>query len=167
LTLAYESRKDSEFEKRFSFSKIGDEEKIIQKKMFLNLFRIGHGNNMIFRRDIFDKVGLFDESLGVGTKGLAGEDLDIFFRILKRGYKIKYNPKAIIYHDHLIKDEEVEKIAYRNAYSSKNLFLGKPNFNYLLFYLLLLSKYSIKFLLNRDKVEKQRMRGFLGLKWKE
>lgn len=60
---------------------------------------IGSGNNMSYRRSIFKLVGLFDENLGLGSSQRGGEDLDMFFRILLNGYKIVYEPQAVVYHN--------------------------------------------------------------------
>jgi cellulose synthase/poly-beta-1,6-N-acetylglucosamine synthase-like glycosyltransferase len=49
--------------------------------------------NLAFRKNILYKVGYFDESLS------AGEDIDFTWRAVDNGYKIRFNPKAIIYHD--------------------------------------------------------------------
>ncbi len=51
-----------------------------------------------FRKCIFAKLGYFDEELRVGTVS-AGEDKDIFYRILKSRCKIVYEPKAVVNHD--------------------------------------------------------------------
>lgn len=51
-----------------------------------------------FRKCVFAKLGYFDEDLRVGTVS-AGEDMDMFYRILKANYKIVYEPKAVINHD--------------------------------------------------------------------
>ncbi|MEM3714945.1 MAG: glycosyltransferase [Nitrososphaeria archaeon] len=51
-----------------------------------------------FKKNIFKIVGYFDESLGTDTRS-AGEDVDMFYRILKKGYYIIYEPSAIAYHN--------------------------------------------------------------------
>ncbi len=51
-----------------------------------------------FRKCIFNKLGYFDEELRVGTVS-AGEDMDMFYRILKARHKIVYEPKAVVSHD--------------------------------------------------------------------
>ena len=63
---------------------------------------LGSGNNMSFRRDVFSKIGLFDEALGAGTLAKGGEDLDIFFRLICYGFLVEYNSQAIVnhYHEH-------------------------------------------------------------------
>jgi len=54
-----------------------------------------------FRKKVFEIVGLFDEKLGRGTPSQGGEDIDMYYRILKHGYKIVYEPKASVFHFHL------------------------------------------------------------------
>lgn len=49
--------------------------------------------NIAFKKNILASVGIFDE------KFEAGEDIDFSWRIIDKGYKIRYEPKAIIYHN--------------------------------------------------------------------
>ena len=47
----------------------------------------------IYKREVFDKVGLFDEDFFAYY-----EDVDFSFRMQLEGYKCFYNPKAVCYH---------------------------------------------------------------------
>jgi glycosyltransferase involved in cell wall biosynthesis len=51
-----------------------------------------------FRKRVFEEVGYFDENLRVGRVSV-GEDMDMFYRILKSRYKIIYEPRAVVNHD--------------------------------------------------------------------
>jgi GT2 family glycosyltransferase len=51
------------------------------------------------RKSALTRIGLFDESLGRGTPRQGGEEVDIYYRILKAGYKAIYEPRAVIYHN--------------------------------------------------------------------
>jgi O-antigen biosynthesis protein len=62
--------------------------------------RFGTGANMAFRRRFFDAGGLFDPGLDVGTPTNGGGDLDMFFRVLKSGGSLVYEPAAIVRHRH-------------------------------------------------------------------
>lgn len=65
-----------------------------------------------FRKKIFKEVGFFDEDLGRGNFS-TGEDTDMMYRILKKtGYKIVYEPEAIVYHDHPYTLEAILGFAY-------------------------------------------------------
>ena len=60
----------------------------------------GTGANMAFRRDLFDRIGPFDPALDVGTLARGGGDLEMFFRVLKEGHVLLYEPKAFVRHRH-------------------------------------------------------------------
>jgi GT2 family glycosyltransferase len=60
---------------------------------------IGAGANMAFRREVFDLVGLFDESLGAGASGCS-EDSELWYRILAAGKHCYYDPTAVVFHYH-------------------------------------------------------------------
>lgn len=57
------------------------------------------GCNMIFKKDIFNEIGLFNTELGIkGDQLYLGEEVEICDRILKLGKKIYYLPDAFVYH---------------------------------------------------------------------
>jgi len=62
--------------------------------------KFGTGANMAFRRSVFTAVGLFDPALDVGTVTNGGGDLDMFFRIVRAGHLLVYEPRAIVRHRH-------------------------------------------------------------------
>jgi glycosyltransferase involved in cell wall biosynthesis len=62
--------------------------------------KFGAGANMAFRRSVFDSIGLFDPALDVGTATNGGGDLEMFFRVLKEGHTLVYEPAAIVRHRH-------------------------------------------------------------------
>jgi len=49
-----------------------------------------------YRKDIFLKEGGFDEKFPKAS----GEDPELSYRLHKKGYKLVFNPKAIVYHRH-------------------------------------------------------------------
>lgn len=62
--------------------------------------RFGTGANMAFRRVFFDRHGVFDPALDVGTPANGGGDLEMFLRVLKQGYALVYEPAATVRHRH-------------------------------------------------------------------
>lgn len=60
----------------------------------------GTGANMAYRRSVFGDIGLFDPALDVGTVTNGGGDLEMFFRIIKEGHILVYEPGAIVRHRH-------------------------------------------------------------------
>lgn len=60
----------------------------------------GSGASMAFRSEALRAIGGFDPALGAGSKALGGDDLAAFFEIINHGYRIVYEPAAILYHFH-------------------------------------------------------------------
>jgi GT2 family glycosyltransferase len=54
--------------------------------------------SMAMYRSVLDCIGGFDERLGPGTPFPAAEDNDLGFRLLEAGFRIIYEPKAVLYH---------------------------------------------------------------------
>jgi glycosyltransferase involved in cell wall biosynthesis len=69
------------------------------RKLGSPVWEIGAGANMAFRREVFDKIGGFDERLDVGAAGCSG-DSEFWNRILHAGGVCRYEPGAVIYHFH-------------------------------------------------------------------
>ncbi|MDO8587143.1 MAG: glycosyltransferase [Armatimonadota bacterium] len=63
-----------------------------------NPWLVGHGNNMAFRRGVFDKVGFFDEMLGPGAALRNCDDADFTYRVLRAGFAVLYSPEPLVYH---------------------------------------------------------------------
>lgn len=62
--------------------------------------KFGTGANMAYRRSLFEQIGPFDPALDVGTPTNGGGDIEMFFRVLKHGYTLVYEPSAIVRHRH-------------------------------------------------------------------
>jgi glycosyltransferase involved in cell wall biosynthesis len=63
------------------------------------VWTVGAGANMAFRRNAFDQLGLFDTRLGAGRAGCS-EDSEFWYRILAAQWKCRYEPTAVVYHEH-------------------------------------------------------------------
>ncbi|MBV8899216.1 MAG: glycosyltransferase [Verrucomicrobia bacterium] len=63
------------------------------------VWRVGAGANMAFRREVFRRIGLFDERLGAGAAGCS-EDSEFWYRMLAAGMSIAYEPRAVVWHSH-------------------------------------------------------------------
>jgi GT2 family glycosyltransferase len=63
---------------------------------------LGATANAAFRSSIFThpEIGLMDEALGPGMPAGVGEDTYLFYRVLKAGYTIVYEPTAWVWHKH-------------------------------------------------------------------
>jgi GT2 family glycosyltransferase len=60
----------------------------------------GTGANMSLRRSAALALGGFDVALGPGTPSRAGEDPDLFTRVLLSGGALAVEPSAIVWHKH-------------------------------------------------------------------
>jgi GT2 family glycosyltransferase len=69
----------------------------------------GSGANAAFRRTALVDLGGFDGALGAGSRSRGGEDLDIYVRCVQEGYRIAYEPGAIVRHAHLREMAEVHQ----------------------------------------------------------
>lgn len=71
---------------------------------------------MAYRRRAFDLIGPFDPALDVGTITNGGGDLEMFFRVLKEGYTLVYEPGAIVKHRHRRTYQELRRqISYNGV----------------------------------------------------
>jgi glycosyltransferase involved in cell wall biosynthesis len=59
----------------------------------------GSGGNFAVRVADLRAVGGFDIRLGAGSPGCAGEDLDVFARLVATGRRIAYVPRASVLHE--------------------------------------------------------------------
>jgi cellulose synthase/poly-beta-1,6-N-acetylglucosamine synthase-like glycosyltransferase len=60
----------------------------------------GAGANMAFRRQALERIGGFDVALGAGTPTYTAEDTLAFTLVLLAGYRIAYEPSALMRHTH-------------------------------------------------------------------
>jgi GT2 family glycosyltransferase len=74
---------------------------------------VGTGGNFAARRDILLRCGGFDERLGAGSPGGSGEDMDLLYRLLRSGARIRYEPAAVVYHERQPRDR---RLASRSSY---------------------------------------------------
>ncbi|MBZ0297734.1 MAG: glycosyltransferase [Anaerolineae bacterium] len=63
-------------------------------------WRLGGTGNAAYRAGLFHdpKIGMMKESLGAGVPTGTGEDIYFFYRVLKAGYIIVYEPSAYVWH---------------------------------------------------------------------
>lgn len=77
------------------------------------------GGSGAFRREVWTKLGGLNELYNP----FYWEDIDLSYRALKSGFKVLFEPKSVVTHEHskgIIKtkysDSEIIKIAYRNQF---------------------------------------------------
>ncbi len=88
------------------------------------------GCNMVFARQVFDRIGLFDPSLGKGTRVRSAEDIDFLYRALKSDLKILFSPNVLVYHAHdrsspaVVERVKAEYVRGRGAFYCKHILRG-------------------------------------------
>ena len=60
----------------------------------------GAGCNMAFKRALLIELGGFDEALDTGAPLPGGGDLDMFYRTIRSGHTMVYEPRYAVYHEH-------------------------------------------------------------------
>jgi glycosyltransferase involved in cell wall biosynthesis len=65
-----------------------------------NVWHSGVSTSMFLRRDVFERVGGFDEELGLGCGGpfQSGEETDLLLRAVNHGYKLVFAPEVRVFH---------------------------------------------------------------------
>jgi GT2 family glycosyltransferase len=82
----------------------------------------GTGGNMAVSVDWLRRLGGFDERLGAGAPLRAGEDIDLLYRLLAGGARVRYEPAAVVYHE---RQARRRRIASRYSYGlGMGAFLG-------------------------------------------
>ena len=70
-------------------------------------WHVGSGNNFALRREAFLAIGGCDERLGPGAPAQGGVDMDLFYRLLRSGARIRYEPDSIVHHERQTKAERL------------------------------------------------------------
>jgi len=77
-------------------------------------------SNMSFRKEAFEQVGLFNESLGFGNQGkscLQGDEAEFSLRMTsKLGKRVIYNPRAVVYHRTPVSKARIGPLLKRSFY---------------------------------------------------
>lgn len=86
---------------------------------------LGATANAAFRASIFNhpKIGLMDECLGPGMPSGVGEDTYLFYKVLKAGFTVVYEPKAYVWHKHRRTEQALKRqlYGYSKGHVSYNL----------------------------------------------
>ena len=62
--------------------------------------KFGTGCNMAFRRSLLQDLGGFDEALDAGAALPGGGDTDMFYRVVRSGHPLIYEPEFQVFHRH-------------------------------------------------------------------
>jgi cellulose synthase/poly-beta-1,6-N-acetylglucosamine synthase-like glycosyltransferase len=91
-------------------------------------WHLGATANAAFRSSIFTdrEIGLLEEVLGPGTPTGVGEDTELFYRVLRAGHSVVYQPDAYVWHDHrnTMKALKQQIYAYSKGHIAYNHFVA-------------------------------------------
>lgn len=76
---------------------------------------LGAGSSMSFRTDFLRAIGGFPEELDAGMPTATGGDTYALYRVLRAGYRIVYEPRAIAYHWHRNSEPELRRMVRGNG----------------------------------------------------
>jgi glycosyltransferase involved in cell wall biosynthesis len=108
--------------------KVDDAEVVFHYPMHPGLIALGC--NMVIPRDVFARVGPFDERFGSGALFKASEETEFFYRAYLSKVPVIYVPDMVVYHFHGRKTLDVARAHYWNysigtgALYAKHLFAG-------------------------------------------
>ena len=95
------------------------------RRMAVPTWQLGATANAAFRSALFrdPEVGLLNEMLGAGMPTGCSEDTDLFYRILKAGYTLRYEASAFVWHRHrrTMKDLRAQIYAYSKGHVAYHL----------------------------------------------
>lgn len=115
-------------------------------------FRYFMGSSHVLKKSIFEEIGLYDESFGVGSKYHGAEESDVFFRLLRKNKQVLYIPDLVFFHS-IPNKTPVSKV-FNNAYAvgamlTKQAIIDKKNFFVYAFLILeILSKSLVRTIQN-------------------
>jgi len=92
----------------------------LKKKKYIKAFG---SYNVAIRRHVFEKVGRFNENY----RAASGEDNDLSYKILRGGFKIKFQESALVVHNHTERLWKYLKEQYRHGYWRMKLYRDFPN----------------------------------------
>jgi glycosyltransferase involved in cell wall biosynthesis len=74
------------------------------------------GCNLAIRREVVDRIGLFDVNLGPGSRAGFHEDHDFFYRAWRAGEKVVYEPSLFVYHGHG-RQSAAQEVSIKRSYA--------------------------------------------------
>ncbi|MAT98009.1 MAG: hypothetical protein CL608_12760 [Anaerolineaceae bacterium] len=105
LPLEMENESQEMFEKYGALGRgyrprLFDERFFRSPKHVVHTWDLGGTANVAIRKSVLPDSGMFDETLGPGQPTGVGEDIYMFYRILKAGHICYYEPAAYVWHKH-------------------------------------------------------------------
>ncbi|WP_162596042.1 glycosyltransferase family A protein [Bacillus sp. CGMCC 1.16541] len=101
-----------------------------------NVMKLMASISMFYKRNVINKVGGFDERLGLGAKTIfqGGEDYDYPLRAMNKGFKIYYDNTIEVFHPWDDKDIDQKKNLSEKSYNggaAEMFLLNKHHYNFI------------------------------------
>jgi hypothetical protein len=64
---------------------------------------------MAFRRDVLRELGGFDDTLDTGAPMPGGGDLDMFYRVIRAGGVLVYEPSYMVFYEHRQSEADLQR----------------------------------------------------------
>jgi GT2 family glycosyltransferase len=79
-----------------------------------NLWNRANAATVFLRRDVVERVGHFDEQLGLGSgrPWSSGEEIDYLIRAVRQGARVEYDPSLVVLHD--VREDDAT-VGYRDG----------------------------------------------------
>ncbi len=84
------------------------------------------GFNVVYRRDVLERVGGFDESRFNGPGAPGAEDADLSFRISAAGYRLRFEPRSHVRHFHPTRLSRYMRAQRLHGFWALRLYLRHP-----------------------------------------
>jgi cellulose synthase/poly-beta-1,6-N-acetylglucosamine synthase-like glycosyltransferase len=105
---AYRTRQ-TELAARFAQAEFEDRYDLLKKVAAIDMVDT---YSAAFRREVFIKIGMFDESFPVANN----EDTELSYRLCAAGYLLKFNSEALVYHRHPDSFAKYLRLKYKRGY---------------------------------------------------
>jgi glycosyltransferase involved in cell wall biosynthesis len=79
---------------------------------------LGHGANLLVRRDALVAVGGWDESMGAGARFTSAPEADLFDRLFQAGFTGRYEPAAHAWHEQWRAPRELIVLDWRYGFGN-------------------------------------------------
>jgi glycosyltransferase involved in cell wall biosynthesis len=89
---------------------------------------IALGCNMVVNRQVFTRIGLFDERFGAGAPFKAGEETEFFYRAYLHEVPVIYVPNMTVYHFHGRQSLDVARKQYSGYFVGNGAMYAKYMF---------------------------------------
>lgn len=79
---------------------------------------LGHGASVLVRAEALDRIGGWDEAMGVGGRFRSSPETDLYDRLFLAGFTGRYEPTVVSFHEQWRNSRELIKLDYRYGFGN-------------------------------------------------